>query len=231
MPSPCAAARSCSPAPEAKTPTRSLTSWDAIRKLPATPYTLSTRRDFRRHFGKAPNVRIPFTGLPGSRTGRGFAGAFAPQTQEVRQTHECVDAGSRRRGELRRGPHEGADNWRDRPGYFGAIGSALGAGKALDHFPRSGVPKKKRRRDRLIGLSEGRSEWVVGFLDETWWSRLARPALNSWSDAGEPLRLIEQSVAKDDPDPKAISCYGLHVPEFEKVWVRFVDGRPVSSIT
>src|SRR5215203_1345844 len=162
---------------------------------------------------------------------RGFAGAFAPQTQEVRQTHECVDAGSRRRGELRRGPHEGADNWRDRPGYFGAIGSALGAGQALDHFPRSGVPKKKRRRDRLIGLSEGRSEWVVGFLDETWWSRLARPALNSWSDAGEPLRLIEQSVAKDDPDPKAISCYGLYVPEFEKVWVRFVDGRPVSSIT
>jgi hypothetical protein len=83
----------------------------------------------------------------------------------------------------------------------------------------------------LIGLAEARPEWVVGFLDETWWSRLARPALNSWSDAGEPLRLIEQSVAKDDPDPKAISCYGLFVPEFEEVWVRFVDGRPVSGVT
>jgi hypothetical protein len=46
-----------------------------------------------------------------------------------------------------------------------------------------------------------------------------------------PLRLIEQSVAKEDPDPKAISCYGLYVPEFEKVWLRFVDGRPVSGIT
>jgi hypothetical protein len=57
----------------------------------------------------------------------------------------------------------------------------------------------------LIELAEGRSEWVVGFLDETWWSRLARPALHSWSDAGVPLRLIEQSIAKDDPDPKAIS--------------------------
>jgi hypothetical protein len=68
-------------------------------------------------------------------------------------------------------------------------------------------------------------------LDETWFSRLARPALGSWSEAGEPLRLVEQSVEKDDPDPKAISCYGLYVPEFEKVWVRFVDGRPVSSIT
>jgi hypothetical protein len=47
------------------------------------------------------------------------------------------------------------------------------------------------------------------------------------------LRLIEQSVAKDDPSEatKAISCYGLYVPGLEKVWVRFVDGRPVSSIT
>lgn len=89
----------------------------------------------------------------------------------------------------------------------------------MDHFPRSRVRKKKRRRDRLIDLAEGRPEWVVGFLDETWFSRLARPSLHSWSEAGEPLRLIEQSVAKDDPDPKAISCYGLYVPELEKVWV------------
>jgi hypothetical protein len=85
----------------------------------------------------------------------------------------------------------------------------------------------------LIGLAESRPEWVVGFLDETWFSRLARPALHSWSEAGEPLRLIEQSVAKDDPSEatKAISCYGLFVPEFEEVWLRFVDGRPVSGIT
>jgi hypothetical protein len=83
----------------------------------------------------------------------------------------------------------------------------------------------------LIGLAEGLPEWGVGFLDETWFSRLARAALNSWSEVGEPLRLVEHSVEKDDPDPKAISsCYGLYVPELEKVWVRFVDGRPVSSI-
>jgi hypothetical protein len=62
----------------------------------------------------------------------------------------------------------------------------------------------------LIGLAEGHLGWVVGFLDETWFSRLARPALNSWSDTGEPMRLLEQSVAKDDLDPKAISCYGLY---------------------
>jgi hypothetical protein len=73
--------------------------------------------------------------------------------------------------------------------------------------------------------------WAVGFCDESWWSRLALPSLNSWAQAGKPMRLIQQSVEKDDPDPKAISCYGLYLPEFEKVWLRFVDGRPVSAIT
>ena len=134
-------------------------------------------------------------------------------------------------GELRGGNNRRAGHGRDYPRHFGEVGGALGAGEEVDHFPRSGVPKKKRRRDRLIRVAERHPEWAVGFLDETWFSRLARPALNSWSDAGEPLRLVEQSVAKDDPDPKAISCYGLFLPEFEEVWVRFVDGRPVSSIS
>ena len=54
---------------------------------------------------------------------------------------------------------------------------------------------------------------------------------SSFSEQGKPLRLVQHSVAKDDPDPKAISCYGLYVPEFSDTWLRFVDGRPVSSIT
>jgi transposase len=73
--------------------------------------------------------------------------------------------------------------------------------------------------------------WAVGFLDECWWSRLALPTLNSWSEQGKPLRLLQKSVAKDDPEPKAISCYGLYVPQLDQTWIRFVDGRPISSIT
>jgi DDE superfamily endonuclease len=73
----------------------------------------------------------------------------------------------------------------------------------------------------------------VGFGDETWWTRLARPSLHSWTD--EPLRLIEQSVARNDPDPKALACYGLFLrpagDDPEELWLRFVDGRPVSAIT
>jgi DDE superfamily endonuclease len=76
-------------------------------------------------------------------------------------------------------------------------------------------------------------DWALGFEDETWWSRLAQPALHTWTT--EPLRLIEQSVAKNDPDPKALACYGLLVRyadgQPEEVWLRFVDGRPISAIT
>jgi hypothetical protein len=79
-----------------------------------------------------------------------------------------------------------------------------------------------------------RPDWAVGYQDETWWSRLARPDLHAWADDG-PLRLVAQTVAKDDPDPQALACYGLLVRPGEgtpeDVWLRFVAGRPVSAIT
>jgi transposase len=73
--------------------------------------------------------------------------------------------------------------------------------------------------------------WAVGFCDECWWSRVALPTLSSFSEEGKPLRLIQRSVAKDDPEPKAVSCYGLYLPQIGETWLRFVDGRPISSIT
>jgi len=82
-----------------------------------------------------------------------------------------------------------------------------------------------------MGISEANPEWAAGSCDECWWSRLALPTLSSWAQEGKPMRLVQQSVAKDDPDPKAISCYGLYVPELDRTWLRFVDGRPVSGIT
>lgn len=79
---------------------------------------------------------------------------------------------------------------------------------------------------------------VIGFADEIWWSRLAFPALHAWAEGKQQVRLIEQSLPKDDPDSKALACYGLllscpadtaSLPE--QVWLRFVSGRPVSAIT
>ena len=101
----------------------------------------------------------------------------------------------------------------------------------MDREPRSTVRPKKGDRDRLIRLAEARPEWALGFEDESWFSRFERPSMHSWADAGKPARLLEKEARKDDPDPKALSCYGLYVPELKETWLRFVDGRPVSSIT
>jgi transposase len=83
-------------------------------------------------------------------------------------------------------------------------------------------------------LAERQPDWALGFEDEVWWSRVSQPHCHAWT-ADQPLRLVEQAVAKDDPDPKALAAYGLLVhgagsaePE---VWLRFSAGRPVSALT
>ncbi len=45
------------------------------------------------------------------------------------------------------------------------------------------------------------------------------------------MRLVEQAVAKDDPDRKALACYGVLFPATGDVWLRFLDGRPISAVT
>jgi transposase len=109
----------------------------------------------------------------------------------------------------------------------------LETGQALDHESRPRVRPKKRRRDWLIRLAARHPDWALGFEDETWWTRVKQPSLHTWTD--EPLRLVEQSVAKDDPDPKALACYGLFLRSAadapEELLLRFVDGRPISAIT
>jgi transposase len=159
------------------------------------------------------------------------AGAATPLSEGIRQTEYSLDAQGCRRGELRGGTYERASERGDHPSYAFAAGSALGAGQALDREPRSTVRPKKGARDWLILLAESHPQWALGFEDETWFSRFERPALRSWSDDTKPIRLLEKEAKKDDPEPKALSCYGLYLPELKETWLRFVDGRPVSSIT
>ena len=49
---------------------------------------------------------------------------------------------------------------------------------------------------------------------------------------------MEQAWRKNDPDPKALACYGVlwqegssQDPDRSQIWLRFVTGRPVSAIT
>lgn len=108
----------------------------------------------------------------------------------------------------------------------------------MDHQPRSGIRPQKRGRDRLIRLAATHPAWALGFADEVWWSRIAQPHLSRWADDGAPLRLVEQQVGRGDADPKALASDGLLVRQWdetgqqdERLWLRFVAGRPVSAVT
>ena len=98
----------------------------------------------------------------------------------------------------------------------------------MDHQPGPAVRPQKNWRDRLIGLAARHPDWVVGYADEVWWSRLAQPTMHAW---GETLRLKVKARAKDDPQPKALAGSGLLRTDQDRVLLRFVEGRPVSRVT
>jgi hypothetical protein len=79
-------------------------------------------------------------------------------------------------------------------------------------------------------LAAEHPDWILGYQDEVWFSRLAQPHLHAWT-AGEPLRLMAKEAAKDDADPKAIAYYGVLRADNQQMLLRFVDGRPVSPVT
>jgi hypothetical protein len=109
------------------------------------------------------------------------------------------------------------------------VGRPLAAGQTLEHQSRPGVRAKKKARDRLTRLAATHPAWVLGYLDATWGSRLAQPPLHARA-AAEPPRLVEQAAARTDPDPKALSCYGLLRDATGHMLLRFVPGRPVSQV-
>ena len=70
----------------------------------------------------------------------------------------------------------------------------------------------------------------MGYQDECWWSRISEPMLHAWA-GGEPLRLLDLAPDRNDPDPKALACYGLLRADTGGMLLRFVSGRPVSQVT
>jgi transposase len=105
--------------------------------------------------------------------------------------------------------------------------------KRVKHWMTSPDPHyalKKAHRDRLIRLSAHHPEWVLGFEDEAWWSRVAQPSLHAWT-ADAPIRVQLLRSDASDPDPDAVACYGFLRHDTHKVMLRFVEGRPLGELT
>jgi hypothetical protein len=222
-----AVVRSCSPVQGASAPPGSPAPWAATARPCATPSAPSTKGASKRRSARAPPARAPSprrfrcparAGAP--------AGAAAPEPPRLRQAHQPVDPGVGRRGRLRGGAYRETGDGRDRSGHAGKAGGALAAGQAMDHEPRPRVREKKRRRDRLMRLAEENPGWVVGFEDETWWSRLrprprctpgARKAsLCAWSNARSPRTTPIREGR--------LLLRALRGGVRAETWLRFVDG-------
>src|SRR3954471_18808279 len=158
------------------------------------------------------------------------AGDPAPAAARLRPRAEHLDPRPPGAGGARARAEPGRPLGGDDPAGVAAARRGLEAGQALAHEPRSRLRAKKRRRDRLIGLARGRPGWASGFQDEVWFSRLAQPSLHARA-AARPPRLGMRAPGRDDPEPKALACYGLWLPGPERMLLRFVAGRPVSAVT
>ena len=101
--------------------------------------------------------------------------------------------------------------------------------QALDHQPGPRLREEKKLRDRLIAQAAKHPDWVLGFQDECWWTRLAQPDLFART-AADPLRLTPPERAKGD-GPAALACYGIYRQDTGGMLLRFVAGRPVSQVT
>ena len=169
---------------------------------------------------------------PSTEERRGLAGDAPPLSEGVRIPDEPVDLAMAAEAAFEEGlTEERVSGETIRATLSRLLGVRWMRAKRWITSPDPLYERKKGRRDRLMEVAGADPEWAVGFEDECWWSRVALPTLNAWTEEGKPPRLIQRSVAKDDPEPKAISCYGLYLPELDETWLRFVDGRPVSSIT
>lgn len=87
----------------------------------------------------------------------------------------------------------------------------------------------------MIQRARAQPTWALGFGDEVGWSRLAQPNQHAWTEADAQYKLQELTLPTDEPDPKALACYGLLVrpgpQQADQMWLRFVAGRPVSAVT
>ncbi len=138
----------------------------------------------RRH-RRLPHPPLPSAASAGdqARWGGGRAGESprTPEPAQFRVTNQPLDPRTGRRRQLCPRDHVRAGQQRDHPQCLAALGREGEAHQAWDYQSRSRVRPEKRARDRLIRLAPTHPDWVLGFLDEVWWSRFAQPSLHAWS--------------------------------------------------
>src|SRR5687767_6465437 len=104
-----------------------------------------------------------------------------PEPQGLRPSHQPLDAGRLGEGLCGQGADLVPGFRRDDPGCPQALRVVLEAGQTLGGKRGPAVCPQKGARDRVIACAARRPEWVLGYQDECWWSRVTDPQLHTWS--------------------------------------------------
>jgi len=166
---------------------------------------------------------------------RAAADSAPPTSPDLWPAYQGVDIAASSRGGRCRGDDAPSGQWRSDASGLGHPQDALEPGHTRAHQPRSRLCSAQQQRARLIRRATTHPDWARGFADEGGWSRLAPPAMPTWTPSATALRLVEKARAPDDADPKALACDGLlgrarpMLPE--QRGLRCAVGQPVSALT
>jgi hypothetical protein len=169
-------------------------------------------------------------GSPRCPAARTAAGRVTRKPPDGWQAPPARDSRRRRGGLLRTRPHPLPGQARAQPPSAQPPGRPLAARHTGEHQPRPPVQAKHKRRGRLRPVAAPHPDWVLGCLEEPWWSRLAPPSRPPWT-AGAPLPLLEHVGPRGAPAPQALCCDGLLRPDGHQIRLRFGAGRPGSHVT
>ena len=236
---PCAAARSCWPAPAASGSRPSPAPSAAATRRSATPSAPSTA-DGRGGAGPpAPPARTPSTPPSTRRAPSGSRALLhrAPRDfghpTSVWTLELAAEVGARR------GDHRRARQRRDGPRHPGPARACAGGGPSTGspaptpRTPEKTAPRPPDRPGRRH-VRTGRSASPTRSGGAAWRGR----ALHAWTEAGAAAAGRADGARPATPSPRRWpatacslrTCRRREAPT-EALWLRFVDGRPVSAVT
>src|SRR6266852_4106613 len=162
---------------------------------------------------------------------RSVAIPVTPESTDLRQSNELLDTAVGRRSLLRTGFDGEPGKYRDYPTCSQAAWGRMAASQTLDHQSRSGVRQKKTtaRHASLLwhSAADGKLATLLKCGGAESANRTCTVGVNRTSHYGG----LELSADKNDPDPKALACYGMLSADTGRMHLRFVSGRPVSQVT
>ena len=113
------------------------------------------------------------------------------------------------------------------PGHL--AGSAPSTGSPV---PTRSTPKKTSARPPDPPGPDAPG-WALGFEDETWWSRVTQPRLHTWARRARRCGWWSRRSRATSPKrwPATGCCGATWTRSGDAIWLRFVDGRPLSGVT